>query len=245
MASGGKRAIIIKTGSKIASLSSEPGDYEEWIAAGLDDALPGPSVIDVARGGALPPVEEVAAVVITGSAAMVTERAAWMERSAAWLREAVAAGVPVLGICFGHQLLADALGGEVGDNPRGVEVGTAMIRLTERAQADPLFSGLPQAFAAQVSHRQSVLRLPPGARLLAASDMDPHQAFAIGGCAWGLQFHPEFTEPVIHHFIAFYREQLAQEGDSADRLLGATAASPESASLLRRFATQARTCGKS
>jgi len=244
MASEGKRAIIIKTGGKIASLAVVPGDYEDWIAAGFGEAFPALSVIDVARGEALPPLDQVAAVAITGSGAMVTERAPWMEQCAAWLREAVEAGVPLLGICFGHQLLAHALGGEVGDNPRGVEVGTATIRLSESAQADPLFAGLPAQFAAQVSHRQSVLRLPPGARLLAASDKEPHQAFALGRCAWGLQFHPEFDEPIIRHFIAFYRELLAQEGDSAERLLAATAASPESAGLLRRFATQARACGE-
>jgi GMP synthase (glutamine-hydrolysing) len=242
MASGGRRAIIVKAGEKIASLVTTPGDYEDWIAAGIKAALPQVRVIDVVRGETLPPLEEASAVVITGSGAMVTVRAPWMEQSAAWLREAVAAKVPVLGICFGHQLLAHALGGEVGYNTRGVEVGTTTIRLTDTAQTDPLFASLPPAFAAQVSHRQSVLRLPRGARLLARSNKDPHQAFAYDRCAWGLQFHPEFDDAIVRHFIAFYREQLEREGESAERLLSEVADSPESASLLARFAALARTC---
>jgi GMP synthase (glutamine-hydrolysing) len=238
-----KRLIIVKTGSKIPSLAGVDGDYEQWIARGLGKSVYPIAVVDAARGAPLPDPSTVAAIVITGSAAMVTERAAWMEQGAAWLRGAVAAEVPLLGICFGHQLLAWALGGEVGYNPDGVEVGTATIRLAGEAQQDPLFMGMPTTFPAQVSHRQSVLRLPAGARLLAASDQEPHQAFAVGPCAWGVQFHPEFDAPIIRHFIEHYRERLLGEGDSAERLLGAVRDSPHSASLLGRFARLAQGAG--
>lgn len=242
MASTEKQLIIVKAGSKIASLEAIPGDYEDWIAAGIDGVFTGFRVIDVEKGETLPQLEEVRAVVITGSGAMVTDRAQWMEYTAAWLRKAVDEEIPVLGICFGHQLLAHALGGEVGYNTRGVEVGTATIRLMEAAEEDRLFAKLPKQFPAQVSHQQSVLRLPRGARRLAVSDKDPFQAFAYGQCAWGMQFHPEFNEAIIQHFIAFYREQLMREGDSAARLLAMTTESPESASLLKRFALLAEAC---
>lgn len=238
-----KQLIIVKTGGKIPSLAGVAGDYEQWIAGGLGETAYPLAVVDVARGESLPDLSTVAAIVITGSAAMVTERAAWMEQSAAWLCRAVAAEVPLLGICFGHQLLAWALGGEVGYNPQGVEVGTATIRLAAEAQQDPLFSGMPATFPAQVSHRQSVLRLPAGARLLAASDKEPHQAFAIGACAWGIQFHPEFDAQIIRYFIEHYRERLLGEGDSAQRLLGSVRDSPHSASLLGRFARLALEAG--
>lgn len=231
-----KQLIIVKTGSKIPSLAGVAGDYGEWIARGLGETGYPLAIIDVARGEPLPDRSTVAAIVITGSTAMVTERATWMEQGAAWLRGAVAAEVPLLGICFGHQLLAWALGGEVGYNPRGLEVGTATIRLTDEAQQDPLFRGMPATLPAQVSHRQSVLRLPAGARLLAASDKEPHQAFAVGACAWGVQFHPEFDAPIIRYFIEYYRERLLEEGDEAERLLGTVRDSPHSASLLGRFA---------
>lgn len=244
MADNDKYAVIIKTGEKIASLSTTEGDYEDWIASGISRVYVDAIVVDVARGESLPPLAQVAAILITGSGAMVTERTPWMEQSAAWLRSAVAASVPVLGICFGHQLLAYALGGEVGDNPRGLEVGSHTINLTDAGCSDPLFRGFPASFAAQLSHQQSVLRLPEGARLLASSDKDPNQAFAIGECAWGVQFHPEFNKTIVQHFIRYYRDMLHRQGGSADVLLTETVESPESASLLSRFAELANDCNQ-
>ena len=240
-----KRIVIVKTGGKIASLADVAGDYEDWIADGFGDTGYPVETVDVQQGESLPQPDAVAAVVITGSASMVTERSEWMERTADWLRGVLAEEVPLLGICFGHQLLAYALEGEVGYNPKGVDVGTATIRLTTEAPWDPLFSDMPAEFPAQVSHRQSVLRLPQGARLLAASDKDPNQAFAWGCCAWGIQFHPEFDARIIRYFIEHYRQRLLDEGDSAERLLAEVSESPHSASLLERFARLAAGGGAS
>ena len=231
-----KRIVIIKTGGKIPTLADVEGDYEDWIAGGLGEIAYPITVVDVEGGQALPLISEVAAIVITGSASMVTEHTGWMEKSASWIRQAVAQSVPLLGICFGHQLLAYALGGDVGYNPRGLEVGTATIRLTAEARQDPLFNTMPGEFFAQVSHRQSVLCLPTGARLLASSEMDPHQAFSYGASAWGVQFHPEFDACIIRRFIEYYQQRLLEAGDSAQRLLAEVSESPHSASLLRRFA---------
>ncbi len=231
-----KRLIIIKTGGKIASLVDHEGDYEDWIASGLQVADFTIEVVDVQRGERLPPLSGVSAIVITGSGEMVTEHARWMEHTADWVRQALAQSVPLLGICFGHQLLAYALEGEVEDNPEGLEVGTATIRLRPEAQDDPLFRGMPGEFDAQVSHQQSVLRLPTGARLLGSSDKDLHQAVAYGDCAWGVQFHPEFDAAIIRQFVAHYHEQLQAVGDSAERVLANVSESPYSAILLQRFA---------
>src|SRR3546814_4405831 len=97
---------------------------------------------------------------------MVTERRDWSEATAAWLREAAHAGVPVFGICYGHQLLAHALGGEVGDNPNGRKMGTVAVDLLPAAADDPLFAGLPDRFLAQAtrseehtSELQSLMRI--------------------------------------------------------------------------------------
>ncbi|MCA1790706.1 MAG: GMP synthase [Thioalkalivibrio sp.] len=120
-------------------------------------------------------------------------------------------------------------------NPRGVEVGTVGVRLAAAAALDPLFSVLPAGFPAQLSHRQSVLKLPPGATLLGSSAMEPHQGFAFGPCAWGVQFHPEFDERIINCFVRYYREILAEQGRSAEDLLTAIRPAPESQALLKRF----------
>jgi GMP synthase (glutamine-hydrolysing) len=232
-----KPCLIIKSGEKIPALATVSGDYEDWIAAGMGLTHPHYIVVAPYRGETLPAVGAISGVVITGSGSMVTEQAPWMEKSAAWLREALAHNVPVLGICFGHQLLAHALGGEVAFNPAGVEVGSISVSLTTEARQDPLLGTLPPIFTAQLSHRQSVCRLPQGARLLASSEMEPHQGFAWGECAWGIQFHPEFDATIIRHFIDFYRNQLRQEGRDAAALEAARLPSPHSHTLLARFAT--------
>lgn len=235
-----KPLVILKTGRKIPSLNAIPGDYEDWIAAGMGWDPGSVQVIAAERGETLPTPDTVSAIAITGSGAMVTDLADWMQCSAQWLADAVQRQVPVLGICFGHQLLAHALGGRVDYNPRGVEVGTAEVTLTAAAASDPLFSVLPSRLQAQLSHRQSVCELPPGAILLGSSVMEPHQGFAVGPCAWGVQFHPEFDERIIPHFVEYYREILAEQSRSADVQKMAVRPAPESRLLLPRFAAIVR-----
>lgn len=229
--------LILKTGEKLPSLDGTPGDYEQWIAAAMGLAPDELIVSAPYRGEALPPVDQLSGVVITGSGAMVTDGEPWMEHSAAWLGVAVEQRVPILGICFGHQLLAHALGGEVADNPNGVEVGSIRVTLKPAASSDRLLSALPANFTAQLSHRQSVTRLPPGASLLASSEMEPHQAFSYGGSAWGIQFHPEFDEAIIRHFIEYYRQQLQREGRDIGQLFAHCRPSPQVPGLLQQFAT--------
>jgi GMP synthase (glutamine-hydrolysing) len=231
-----KPCLIIKAGEKLPSLHDTPGDYEEWIAARMGLTADEVMVVAPYLGETLPGSDAISGVVITGSGAMITDDDEWIATTASWLREAFQQGPPLLGICFGHQLLAHALGGAVDDNPAGVEVGSVTVTLQPEGQDDPLLGTLPAEFTAQLTHSQSVRRLPTGARLLAASEMEPHQAFACGETAWGIQFHPEFDDSIVRHFINFYRPQLQQEGRDADALLTTTSPSPESRALLARFA---------
>jgi GMP synthase (glutamine-hydrolysing) len=175
-------------------------------------------------------------VVITGSHAMVTERRDWSERTADWLREAVAREVPVLGVCYGHQLLAHAHGGVVGNNPAGREFGTVEISFNDNARTDELLRGLPPRMIAHVGHTQSILRLPPGAVALAASPRDACQSFRLGRRAWGIQFNPEFDAEIVREYIDHYRQDLAAEGQNPEVLLGEVREAPEAAAVLGRFA---------
>jgi GMP synthase (glutamine-hydrolysing) len=143
---------------------------------------------------------------------------------------------PVLGICYGHQLLAHALGGEVTHHPGGVEIGTVAVSLNETAAADPLLGGLPASFPAQAVHWQSVRRLPPGAVLLAGSAHEAHHAFRIGERAWGVQFHPEFSHGALGAYLDGLGELLATEGLDAPAIAARLQATPEAASVLPRFA---------
>ncbi|MDZ7339705.1 MAG: glutamine amidotransferase, partial [candidate division KSB1 bacterium] len=187
-------------------------------------------------GEPLPEYDEISAIVITGSHAMVTDHADWSERTAAWLPGAIARKIPTLGICYGHQLLAYALGGKVADNPNGVAFGTRVITLLASARQDPLFSILPEMVQVQTTHTQSVVQLPPGATLLATHAMDPNHAFVIGDCCWGVQFHPEFDADIVRRYIQRERDYLQAKGLSPDELMKDCFDKPFGGIFLRRFA---------
>ena len=229
-----KPIALIKTGGTIDQIKSQHGDFEEWFAEGMgvSDLLQ----IDVFRQQPLPAAETLAAIVITGSAAMVSAREDWSERTAEWLGKAVQKGIPVLGVCYGHQLLAQALGGRVGLNPGGRQIGTVTAQRIEFATNDPLIGGLPQTFAAQTSHSEVVLELPPGAERLATSPLDDNFAIRFAENVWGVQFHPEFSVPVMSEYIQYRAEAIREEGLNPERLLKNTTSTKEAKSVLRRFA---------
>jgi GMP synthase (glutamine-hydrolysing) len=229
------RVLILKMGETLAEVRARRGDYEDWIAAGMGLTRGEVDVVD-ARRGELPDPAAPKGIVVTGSSAMVTDRAPWSERAAGWLREVVAAGTPLLGICYGHQLLAHALGGVIGDNPRGREIGTVALALRDEAARDPLLQVLSEGDRVQATHVQAVLALPARARHLAATAGDPHQAFAVADRAWGVQFHPEFDADVIRGYLTGRRERIAAEGLDAEALLDAVRETPAGPRLLRRFA---------
>lgn len=227
---------IIKVGDTFERLRERRGDFEHWIAAGLGDTSLPIVVLDPRRGDALPAPAALSGAIVTGSHAMVSHREAWSERTGAWLAQLVGQGTPVLGICFGHQLLADALGGEAGNHPVGMEIGTVQVELRPEAADDPLADGLPQRFDAHVVHRQSALRLPEGAVRLAGNDFEPTQAFRIGESAWGLQFHPEFDDDIMRGYVEHLAEPLRAEGADPAALREQVRPTAAAGSLLGRFA---------
>jgi GMP synthase (glutamine-hydrolysing) len=231
-----RRVLVVKTGRTLASLLARRGDSDAWIAAAMGMDPASLDVVPVFEGAALPDPGDVAGVVITGSPAMVSDRAPWSVRTAAWLERAVADQTPVFGICYGHQLLADALGGRAGPNPRGREMGTVEVELLPEAAGDPLFSATPPRIRAHTTHLETVLELPAGARVLARNAADRYHAVAFAPRAWGVQFHPEFDADVMRTYLTERREVLRSEGRDPDALIGDTMECEESTALLRRFA---------
>lgn len=230
---------ILKVGTARRVVEEEgAGDFEDWIAAGLG-ADTQVVTIDIVAGEALPDARALAGVVVTGSSAMVTEREEWSEGCGRWLAEAARQSLAVLGICYGHQLLADALGGTVGDEPNGREIGTANVTLTAAATEDRLFETLPRRCDVQETHSQSVLALPPGATLLATGVHTRIQAFRWGATVWGVQFHPEFGPEITAHYIRARCEALQAEGLDPEERLAGIRPSPAAWELLARFAALA------
>lgn len=234
-----KPFLVLETGRPLASLRRH-GSFGHWIrvAAGLSGREL--QSCAVAEGEPLPSARDFAGVLITGSGSMVSDREPWSERCADWLRDAAEAGRPLFGICYGHQLIAHALGGEVGYNPRGREMGTVPLRLHSEASHDPLFIGLPDAMPAQTTHLQTVLRPPSQARVLACSELDDCQAFRWGEQVWGVQFHPEFSTRMMRGYIAARADALANESRCHHALCDQVRPAPQARRVLRRFVHLAR-----
>ena len=231
--------LIVQTGRTHDHIRQQLGDFDDWIEAGLRSAGDhAASVVrfDARAGGPPPPPDALAGIVLTGSHAMVSDREAWSEALVPWLQRAVALQTPLLGICYGHQLLAHALGGEVAHHPQGVEIGTVRVQRHAAAHTDALLGELPASFEAQATHWQSVRRLPPGAVLLAGNAFEPHHAFRVGPSAWGVQFHPEFSAEALRAYVDGMGQVLAREGRDAAQISAGLKDTPHAASVLPRFA---------
>jgi GMP synthase (glutamine-hydrolysing) len=223
--------LVVAAGVPGPAVRTALGGFDRWFREGLEPA----AEVRVVQRDELRAADPADGVVVTGSYASVTERAPWMRALGAALVEA-AERVPVLGVCFGHQLLADALGGAVERNPRGPEVGTREVELTEAGRADPLFAGLPPRLAVQQVHEDHVATPPPGAVLLASNAHARVQAFAHGPRLRAVQFHPEFTPARVRALCDEERAWVDRGGEGlyAEAMAGLRE-TPEAAGLLKTW----------
>ena len=230
-----KKILLIKTGSAMPATIKKCGDFDDMAISGMGIKKSGVLIVEVFNGHPLPDYDLISGIVITGSHDNVTNRREWMEKTAKWLPGAVEREIPILAICFGHQLLAYALGGKVAYNPKGNEFGTVDIKLHSNAQNDLLFKEYKGSFKAHVVHSQSVTELPPNTKLLASSAMEPHQSYVIGKNAWGVQFHPEFDLYVVKEYIRRYFSVLKRGGKNPLKLIENCVETPKSKQLLHKF----------
>jgi GMP synthase (glutamine-hydrolysing) len=231
--------VVLRTGDTAGLIAANHGQFFRWIDRGLGASWPGERREIDAREPLPPGLEQAGALVLTGSPASVTERAPWMLALEAFLRHAVALHRPVLGICFGHQILAQALGGEVVRNPRGREIGTIEV---ERLGEDPILDGLGPRFFANATHVDTVGRLPTGATRLARSALDEVAAFRVGS-ALGVQFHPEIDGSVMADYLDTRREAVTAEGLPWEQLRRGARDTESGPRILQNFARWAQRRG--
>jgi GMP synthase (glutamine-hydrolysing) len=182
-----------------------PGGWltQRWAELGI--------AIDTVRGDldqVVPARLEHDALVVLGGAmnADEDESYAWLAPTKALLRATVADGIPTLGVCLGHQLMASALGGSVILNPQGRTGGLVPLSLNAAGDADALLGGLS---GRDVVHYNGdvVIRLPQGAEQLATAPDGSVQAARFGPRAWGVQFHPETTPEIFAGWTTSFRPE--------------------------------------
>ena len=224
---------VLVTGKPVPATLETRGPFAALIREAAAGAWAGEwRDLDCEADQELPPTRCFSALVVTGSPASVTTRDRWMLRTEAYLRRAVAGGTPVLGICFGHQMLAQALGGDVQKNPGGREMGSVALELSGD---DPLFDVPERPLVVNMSHTDSVVRVPPGVRVLARTALEPNAALRFAERVWSVQFHPEFDGSVMRQYVAARRDIIAGEGLDPDAISAAASDAPFGAAVLRRF----------
>jgi GMP synthase (glutamine-hydrolysing) len=232
--------VVLVTGDPVATTRATRGDFVDLIRGAAPTFATRPWVAyDVRASNVVPDLTGAWGVIVTGSPCSVTERLPWIEQASSMLARAVRTQIPVLGICFGHQLLGHALGGRVALNPRGRELGT--VSYTNRVH-DPVL-GEPATWLVNSSHLDSVVELPAGVEVLGSTALEPHAAVRFGARAWGVQFHPEFDAAVVRQYIEARRAALLDEGIDPSELETGAADAPRARGLIERFlrvATESR-----
>lgn len=191
-----------------------PAYLRSCLAAANVDWTP----VSLHRGEAIPRLEDYSALWVMGGPMDVwdVEDCPWLipEKQAIrqWVQELKR---PYLGLCLGHQLLADALGGTCGPQ-RPPELGILEIELTETGIADPLFQGLPARQKCLQGHGVRVAQVPENATVLASSELCPVQAIRVGETAWSMQYHLEIEDGTLDDWLevpAYRQAFLDQAGE--------------------------------
>jgi GMP synthase (glutamine-hydrolysing) len=168
----------------------------------------GVAYVDLWRDHSLPNSADVAALVFLGGSMGVgdSNEFPFLAAEQELIREAVRQSIPLLGLCLGAQLLAAATGGKV-FRAAHRSIGFLPVAKTMGAESDELFSSFC-ATDRLLSWHKDTFTLPPGAQLLMTSDDTPNQAFRVGACAWGAQFHFEADDSLLETWIESSRELL-------------------------------------
>lgn len=211
------RIGILECGEVSEELRRRHGGYPVMFERLLGAVDPGLdfATVSVVNGGMPAAAGDADAWIVTGSRHGVYDPLPWIEPLKAFLRRCLAEGVPVVGICFGHQLLAEATGGRAEKAPGGWGLGVQEYDLVRRPS---WLADLPDRFAVRAIHQDQVTEKPAGAVVLASSPFCPFAALAYGDpehpSAITLQPHPEFATDFLDELLAARSGIVIPEADT-------------------------------
>ena len=193
-----KEIIVISCGPGIDEVKNKYGHSYQWVQerSNVNSTIFHQSN---AYKGEFPKIEDGDGWIITGSAKSTYEDLEWIVELEILIRKAYQVQKPVLGICFGHQLIAQALNGVVKKNKKGWELGSAKITINQYGYNSPIFKNILQDDYFYMSHQDVVLKLPDNAIELASNAMG-NQAYSISNFIYGVQFHPEFPYVIAKRY---------------------------------------------
>ena len=160
---------------------------------------------EVAQGQLPASPDECDAYVITGSSNGVYDLDTWIPELMQFIRSSYQAGKKLVGICFGHQILAHALGGHAEKSKKGWGLG---LKTFSVSQTKPWMIGTPEKCSLYFAHQDQVTALPPQAELLGGNAFCPNAFFVIADQVLGIQGHPEFSKSMMDDLLAPMREEL-------------------------------------
>ncbi len=190
------KAMILMTGHTFENLIPLRGDFDTWFRARFAGLIDEWEVIDALTEPDYPKQADV--LVITGSPQCVYEFQPWSVKAGEWIKSMIELNVPTLGICYGHQLIAQAMGGMVSKSKNGREMGPCVV---EQIGEDLIFKGLNQTFTVWQTHSDEVAVLPSMAKIIAKNQHCDVQAFAIGDHCRTVQWHPEMDLGIMKHYV--------------------------------------------
>jgi len=228
---------ILEMGLPTPAVRKRFGDFVDWIRACLPVGIARTSRVVALTDRAFPAPEELSGVIITGSPSMVNDATAREKRAFGWTEKVIGAKVPVLGLCYGHQMLGHIFGGEVGPLPGGPEIGLTNVMFS--AGGDRLFGPCGKRRRVAVLHWQSILRLPMGARVFGRNAREPHHAVRFAQGVWGVQFHPEFGADAVAAYLDRHALLLREHRRDAGREGRETLRWRDRTGVVARFASLA------
>ncbi len=200
---------ILKADDVRPELVEEFGEYSDMVAKimlAIDSNLQ-IEVYDVYHGQYPAHIDEVDVYAVTGSKCSVYDELDWVFQLTDFVQQLHQARKKFVGLCFGHQMIAHALGGKAEKSLKGWGVGVQTYFSTEAGKAQ----GLAPSFELKVSHQDQVTALPPNSELLAGNNFCPNAMFKLSDHILSLQGHPEFSKGYMQGLLPLRREQLGQD----------------------------------